>query len=276
VASPPANHAYVSLGDSYTSGPFINLNSAGSVPAGCGQSKYSYPYLVASALAVQAFRDPSCGSATTNEFTHPQTVAFGVNPPQDDALGPDTTLVTVGIGGNDAGLVGLATSCINFSAVPLGPPPLGQPCVDRYTAGGVDQYSIRIAAVAPKMATALAEIHRRVPRAKIFVVGYPAVLPEAGSCWPYVPLLAPDVAYVRDKVKELNTMLAAQSLAHGATFVDTWTSSIGHDACQLPGTNWVDGIVPVPLAYPLHPNQAGEANTAAVVARAIAASGWRP
>jgi hypothetical protein len=110
----------------------------------------------------------------------------------------------------------------------------------------------------------------------VFVVGYPAVLPESGSCWPYVPFVPADVAYVRDKVKQLNTMLAAQARSTGGTFVDTWTSSIGHDACKLPGTAWIDGIVPVPIAAPVHPNAAGEAKTARVVTDAIRKSGWRP
>ncbi len=56
---------------------------------------------------------------------------------------------------------------------------------------------------------------------------------------------------------------AAQS--GGATYVDTYTSSIGHDACKAPGTAWVNGIIPTSPAYPLHPNQAGEFNMATQV-----------
>jgi hypothetical protein len=50
--------------------------------------------------------------------------------------------------------------------------------------------------------------------------------------------------------------------ANGATYVDSFTSSIGHDACRAPGTAWVNGIVPISLASPLLPNQAGEQNMA--------------
>jgi len=270
-AAPPT--VYVALGDSYTAGPFINLDFSGTVPPGCAQSKFSYPYLVASSIGADVFRDPSCSSATSANFTSPQAVSGGVNPPQYDALLPDATVVTIGIGGNDVGLVSLATNCINLAPVPLAAAPLGESCASRYTAGGVDQYSDKIAAFAPVFSDMLEEVHRRAPAAQVFVVGYPSVLPEGPGCWPYVPLLAPDVAYVRAKVMELNALEAQLAAAHGATFVDTWTSSIGHDACQAVDQAWVDGIIPFPPAYPMHPNAPGMSNTGRVVAGAISSGG---
>jgi hypothetical protein len=53
--------------------------------------------------------------------------------------------------------------------------------------------------------------------------------------------------------------------------VDTFSSSLGHDACQPPGVAWVNGIVPTSAAFPLHPNQAGEQNMANQVLVALAA-----
>ena len=62
--------------------------------------------------------------------------------------------------------------------------------------------------------------------------------------------------------QQLNQVEAGEASADSATFVDTWDSSIGHDACKAPGVAWVNGIVPTSAAFPLHPNQAGEANMA--------------
>jgi len=77
--------------------------------------------VLAPALHVTTLRDVSCSSATSTHFTNPQQGAvFGTNPARYNALSADTTLVTVGIGGNDIGLVGLAESCINV-AFPLHP-----------------------------------------------------------------------------------------------------------------------------------------------------------
>jgi hypothetical protein len=44
--------------------------------------------------------------------------------------------------------------------------------------------------------------------------------------------------------------------------VDTYRRSIGHDVCQLPGTKWVEGLVPTSPAAPVHPNALGERNSA--------------
>jgi len=77
------------------------------------------------------------------------------------------------------------------------------------------------------------------------VVGYPVILPNSGSgCWPVVPIAFGDVPYLRGVEKALNAMLAAVAAANNATFVDTYTASIGHDVCQDPGTKWVEGLIP--------------------------------
>jgi hypothetical protein len=60
----------------------------------------------------------------------------------------------------------------------------------------------------------------------------------------------------------LNQVEAGEAAANNASFVDTFTSSIGHDACKPPGVAWVNGIVPNSVAFPLHPNQMGETNMA--------------
>ena len=53
-------------------------------------------------------------------------------------------------------------------------------------------------------------------------------------------------------------MLARTAAANGATFVDTYTATIGHDACQPPAVKDVEGLIPTSLAYPFHPNGRGE------------------
>jgi hypothetical protein len=101
-------------------------------------------------------------------------------------------------------------------------------------------------------------IHARAPQARVFVVNYAAILPETGrGCWPTVPLAWADVPYLRGVEKSLNAMLAQQAVANGATIVDDYTASIGHDACKLPVIRWVEPVVPVNAAAPVHPNLGG-------------------
>ena len=63
--------------------------------------------------------------------------------------------------------------------------------------------------------------------------------------------------WLRSKEKELNAMLADQAAANGATLVDWYVASIGHDACQLPVTRWVEPAAPASPAAPIHPNLFG-------------------
>jgi hypothetical protein len=65
-------------------------------------------------------------------------------------------------------------------------------------------------------------------------------------------------------------MLADRAAGAGVDFVDTYTPSIGHDACQLPGTKWIEGLAPTAPAAPVHPNALGMAEIGAVVADSLA------
>lgn len=256
--------SYVALGDSYTAGPLIP-DQTGS-PAGCLRSTRDYPADVASAVGASSFANISCSGATTADMTEPQPVTLGANPPQFSALNSGTTLVTLGIGGNDIGFYRIVETCAEESLTD----PFGSPCKDRYTAGGTDQLAQAIRSLAPKIGSALRGIHARAPSARVFLVGYPAILPNSGDgCWPLVPVSSGDVPYLRGVELKLNQMLASAAAANGATFVNTYTDSIGHDACQPPGTNWVEGLIPTSLAAPFHPNQLGEQHMADQVTAAI-------
>jgi lysophospholipase L1-like esterase len=250
---------YVALGDSYTSAPLVP-NQHGE-PIDCGRSDHNYPSLVAAALAADTFVDVSCGSAQTKHMTEPQPdlPLGGTNPPQFNGLRADATLVTVGIGGNDAGLVGVAEKCAQLGATD----PMGTSCRDYWAPGGNDQVAARIEETKPKIAAVLQGIHQRAPQARVAIVGYPDVLPKNGeSCWPMVPLSPDDIRYIDELIVRINAMIAGQAAANDADFVDTYRDSGGHDVCKLPPNRWFEGLVPTEPAYPLHPNAKGEASMA--------------
>ncbi len=261
AAGPPH---YVALGDSYTAGPLVP-NQTGS-PAGCLRSTHSYPFLAAAGTAAATFTDVSCQGATTANMTHSQSVPLGTNPPQDNGLSASTTLVTLQIGGNDIGFTDIIVHCTTLSLTN----PFGSPCKNHYTSGGTDKLRAKIDAAAPKVAADLRGIHAAAPNARVLLVGYPVILPNGGDgCWPEVPIAFGDVPYLRGVEKALNSMLAAEAAANNATFVDTYTASIGHDVCQAPGTKWVEGLIPTSLAAPFHPNRLGEQEMAQQVLAAL-------
>ena len=250
---------YVALGDSYTSAPLVPMQYG--EPIDCGRSDHNYPSLVAQVFEVDTFVDVSCGSAQTKHMTEPQTglPLGGTNPPQFNALRPEATLVTVGIGGNDAGLVGVAEKCAELGATN----PTGTACRDHWAPGGNDRVAARIEATKPKIAAVLQGIHQRAPQARVAIVGYPDVLPKNGeSCWPMVPLSPDDIRYIDELLVRINAMIAGQAAANDADFVDTYADSGGHDVCKLPPERWFEGLVPTEPAYPLHPNGKGEASMA--------------
>ena len=183
AATASTGPSYVSLGDSYTSGPLIPDQTG--TPAGCLRSTHSYPSLVAAGIGTASFTDASCAGATTGNMTSPQQVTLGINPPQLGALSSSTSLVTLGIGGNDIGFANIIISCTELSLTS----PFGSPCKNHYTAGGTDQLAQAVSQTAPKVGAVLAAIHQRVPGARVLVVGYPVVLPDSGhGCWPLVPV----------------------------------------------------------------------------------------
>lgn len=250
VPAAPGPSSYVALGDSYAAGPLIPLQTG--LPAGCLRSNRNYPALVARGLGITDFRDVSCSSATTEHLGGPQNVPLGVNPPQLDALGTDTELVTLTMGGNDIGFGEIIEKCHS-------PLPVGTPCQDHFVKDGVDELARRIAATAPKINKVLDAVRGKAPSATVYLVGYPSVIPDSGQgCWPAVAITDSDLVYLRDILKRLNAMLATQAKANGAAYVDTYTPSIGRDVCQLPTVRWIEGLVPVNPATPFHPNARGE------------------
>ncbi|MGW7411369.1 SGNH/GDSL hydrolase family protein [Streptomyces sp. NPDC054863] len=254
----------MALGDSWSADVTVVGIDSTHAPSGCAQSSWNYPKQVAKQLSIPTFRDATCGAATTEHLTAAQDVnvfppvATGTNAPQFDRLTPTTDLVTLGIGGNDAGLAGAVTSCIN-----LLPEPLGVSCRPRWTApDGSDLMSKRIAESRPLVTAAVRGITSRAPKARVLLVDYLAgAVPDRG-CFPYVQMYDEDLKWFGARLKELNGMLAEVAAGTGAELVDTYSGSTGHDVCQASGTKWVEGVLPMStnppgLAVPFHPNRLG-------------------
>jgi hypothetical protein len=257
-----ASSSYVSLGDSYVSGPFI-LPFASGAPLECLQSARNYSHLTAAALGL-SLSDVSCSGATTENLT--TTAQYSDQPPQLDALSSGTQVVSVGIGGNDKGL--FLNTLITCGAEDL-VFPFGTPCKATYG----HKLAEEIAEDGPVVGAALHKVHVISPSAKLFVVGYPDILPQSGNCWPTVPLTTGDVAYLNGVEKELNAMLSSEAAANSATYVDTYTPSIGHDACKSLSVRYVEPVLPESDAFSVHPNERGMEADASELETAMRAKG---
>jgi lysophospholipase L1-like esterase len=256
----------VALGDSYTAGALLPTDLRAR-PLGCLRSTKGYPELVAAALGA-SLTDVACESAGVRDMTAAQRTSIGTNPPQLNALAPDDSLVVLTLTGDDIGFMNVLDECMELSFTD----PWGSPCRAHYTGGGTDELAALVSAEGPRMAAVLADIAARAPQARIVVVGYPDMFPLSGGCWPAVPITDGDIGYLRGIELQLNAMLAADAKAAGATFVNTYTPTIGHDFCQPETTRDVEGLLPGSLALPFHPNARGQAAIATAVLAALRAS----
>jgi lysophospholipase L1-like esterase len=271
MAAASLHGSYVALGDSYTAGPDIPYLTGPT--GGCGQSTSSYPYIVARSLGLR-LTDMSCGSATITSLTASQPTGDGTNPAQLSALSKATRLVTLGIGGNDVGWTGIITRCTELDLIPALMPGSATagltPCQDYYTPGGTDLIRQRIRAVAGQLAQALTQIRQRAPHARVYVVGYPDLFPAAGgACAHTLGITAGDIAFLNTEELRLNAMLQQNARAAGDGYADTYTASMGHNACTPEASRWIEPLIPTAPAAPLHPNAVGEQGMAHTVAQAI-------
>ncbi len=261
-ATTPRN--YVALGDSYTADPGVSGLASGISPL-CIQSSADYPHLVGAARGLNT-TDVSCSGATSSDMTSSQYPGVA---PQFDALSSAASVVTVGIGGNDNNLfVGALVSC-GITDLPdfLN---IGAPC--QFLFGNT--FANAIASDASTIGGVIRGIHARAPGATVFVVGYSDILPQSGNCYPKMPLTSGDTTYLNGVEKDLNAMLSSEATANNATFVDTYTPSIGHDACKSGTNQWVNAIVATNGGISVHPTPSGVAETTTLVAAALAAKGF--
>jgi lysophospholipase L1-like esterase len=290
---------YVAMGDSYSAGLGITPLSDNSV-AGCAQSADNYPHQVAAALGMK-LTDVTCSGATTaNVIQTPQVMQSGTAAPQIDALSAATNVVTITIGGNDMNLFNFMTGCTALSANgPLVVDHLANNCRDKFAplpgaASTADQVN---SMVAPGVARALAAIRKAAPNAKIFVLGYPSVTPDAADtpasgCYTSAfssngklpnpvntfPFTTVDTAYLHSVQQDLETSVENQATIAGDTFIPVFSVTGAHSACAPPADQFINGMT-VAWDYPvqysantLHPNLAAMTFLSGLVGSEITAA----
>lgn len=280
IAGPSAGAArtynYVALGDSYTAATGYDRGSDTTfAPLGCFQSRTNYPRQLVGFLRRQhqlgTFVDASCGGATTAHATKAQRTPIGINRPQLSRITKEINLVTIGIGGNDAGLIPLAQQCVEYGLT-------NRSCKAAHVRGGADDITAAFAVAEPKIEAVITAVRARAARdVRILIVNYLEAVPDNGrGCFPTVPVLPMDSAWFTQKFRQLNAMLATAARHQNAQLVDTYTPSIGHNVCTPAPTRYVEfvGVVSsnpaFSLAAPLHPNIGGAHAQARAVIAAVA------
>lgn len=259
---------YVALGDSYSAGPLIPQQRPDLI--GCLRSTNNYPAFLATYLGLPGYTDVTCSGAETTDMRQPQrTIVPGPLPaPQLDALTPTTDLVTLGIGGNDYGLFG---SMISTCEEVRDQDPDGAPCRKHFTEDGVDTKKRDARRIQPLVGRVVREIRERSPKADVFVLGYPRLLPQKGTC-AEVPFAKGDYRWGNQIERLLNRSIRKAARNNGATYINLYPASKGHDACAGDEA-WINGSELKPAeAANFHPYLVGMRGTSRAAYRQITGS----
>ena len=256
---PPAPLDYVALGDSYSAASGVLPPDPAAAPQ-CLRSLRNYPHVLAAQIGA-VLTDVTCGGADTTHFAGEQYPGVA---PQLDALGPGTDLVTMTIGGNDSGV--FINSILQCGAAGLGTLGQGSPCKDRY--GSSFEDTVRNSTY-PALVQALRAVRQAAPNARVAILGYPAILPPTGGCYPIMPVAVGDVPYLHSLQTTLNDVIRRAARETGVTYVDLTGPSRGHDACQPLGVRWIEPVLAGTNPVIVHPNALGEQAMAAEVRRVL-------
>ncbi|MFJ4807876.1 SGNH/GDSL hydrolase family protein [Streptomyces longwoodensis] len=286
AAAAAGSKQWVALGDSYTAGVIQAAGNTFEVPRdGCERTDRSYPQVIDRDLgAFFELTNVSCGAATIDDITdtpqHPigrhlppisedPDYPFPAVPPQSEAVGADTDVITVGAGGNTLGFADLVMKCSQLGGESDGK---GTPCKDALGAG----IPARLTKVRQDYDRMLEVLHERAPHAKILAVGYPTIVPRDASKCSYGDLTQfgtitqGDLDWLREDVlKPLNKAIDnSTGTQDAAGFVDLYTPSQNHSVCD--DSKWVEGVVTLPdqLSF-VHPNALGHRNAADHVEEAM-------
>lgn len=261
-AAHPAYETYVALGDSYTAAPLVPETD---ISNGCLRSTHNYPSLVAAATPGTTLVDVSCSNADSASMVGAQQTGDEPQPPQFDALTPDTDLVTVGIGGNDFDVFGtLVGVCSRLRASD----PTGAPCRAHLRSGGSDRLARALPQIRAHVTAIVKGIRDRAPGARILVVGYPQILPATGTCPDLMPLATGDFAYARRVLVGLVDAVEQGAKAAHGEYVDLFPATAGHDICA--DDPWINGQhTDTSRALAFHPFAAEQAKAAELVLAAL-------
>ncbi|WP_031467000.1 SGNH/GDSL hydrolase family protein [Sciscionella sediminilitoris] len=232
LGAAPANATqaanYVALGDSYSAG--VGSGDYDPDSGNCKRSANAYPKLWADANKPASFSFVACLGAKTGDVLSDQL----------SALSSSTSLVSINIGGNDAGFTPTLTSCITG----------GDAGCKTATDKAIDYVHKTLPG---QLDTTYQKIKAAAPNAKLVVLGYSRLYKIGGSC--SVGLSDTSRGYINNAADELDTEIAARAKAAGATFADVRSAFAPHLICTsdpwLHSTTW-----PVDESY--HPNKKGQ------------------
>ncbi|MFE9094785.1 SGNH/GDSL hydrolase family protein [Streptomyces sp. NPDC007264] len=219
---------YVALGDSYSSG--VGAGSYTSESGDCKRSTKAYPYLWQAAHSPASFSFTACSGAVTTDVINNQ-------------LGPlnsSTNLVSISIGGNDAGFADVMLTCV-----------LGNDndCLNRIATAKAYVDST----LPGRLDAVYSAISAKAPSAHVVVLGYPSFYKLGTSC---VGLSETKRSAINGAASYMDDAIAKRAADHGFTFGDVRTTFSGHEICS--GSPWLHSVNWLNIGESYHPTAGGQ------------------
>ncbi|MCB1040092.1 MAG: SGNH/GDSL hydrolase family protein [Acidimicrobiales bacterium] len=258
----PAPSTMLALGDSYSSGEGTKESDGE-----CGRSPTAYPELVATTADLELVNE-TCTGAKVDD------VAAQVG------AGGDTRfdVITISIGGNDAGFAALLADCVGLDdalAIATGSDALSTLSL-RSCDVTPDELDDRARALDERLSALYATIvdDHLAPHGQLFVVGYPRLF-AASDRWASDEgercdgVTRADADALGVGVAQLDAVIEARvDDQAAATFIDAAATFEGHERCTE--DPWLQGFTVRPrLRSSFHPNEAGHAAVAEAITSQI-------
>jgi lysophospholipase L1-like esterase len=227
-AASAAASQYVDLGDSYASG--VGTRVFYSESGSCKRSPEAYGPKVSAARGYTLSFQACSGAKTTD-----------VNANQLGTLSSGTALVTISIGGNDAGFSNVILNCALYY----------------FTCGGaINEANSFIANKLPALLdTTYNNIRAKATTAHVVVLGYPHLFTSTGTTCNVNFLTSSNEKKLNETGDKLDAAIKARAAAHGFTFVDPRNAFLPHEVCS--SSEWLNGQSN-PLEESYHPNISGQ------------------
>ncbi len=239
AASAAAAPQYVALGDSYSSG--VGTRVFYEESGECDRSPDAYGPKVAAAdgytLSFQA-----CSGAKTPE----------VNSKQLGTLSSSTSLVTITIGGNDAGFSNVIINCALYY----------------FTSGSaISEANTFIKNSLPGLLeTTYKDLRAKATTAKVIVLGYPKLFTAEGKTCNVNFLTSGNEKKMNESAELLDSVIKARAEAAKFTFINPTKAFESHEVCS--SSEWLNGQSN-PLSESYHPNVSGQAEFTSLVEAAL-------
>lgn len=244
---------YLALGDSYSSGEGdlddrYYINGTNNEFEKCHTSSRSYPFLIADLFSQNQddMKSVACSGARMIDVIGNNNAYQG----QDNRLGigklnlnnldmssykiqaleqfiPGRNLqnnfvklyqpsvITIGIGGNDSGLITKLSGCLGSGT-----------CDWANTSKGKEQTAVEIKNLYPDLVNNYKQIQTSSVASKVYVIGYPKIIESSGDCSAFEDFLLDKTEreFINETIKYLNQVIESATISAGVEYIDIYDS----------------------------------------------------